>query len=70
MKKTATPFASTQDSNPRSGLTVLVSESLDRLQDQPPARPLPQTEEIDAFTEERTEAVKSRSATDRRLVDP
>jgi hypothetical protein len=70
MKKTATPFASTQDSNPCSGLTVSVSESLDRLQDQPLARPLPQTEEIDAFTEERTEAVKSRSATDKRLVDP
>jgi hypothetical protein len=60
MKKSATPFASTQDSNPRSGLTASVSESLDRLQDQTPARPLPQTEEIDTFTED----------TDRRLVGP
>lgn len=69
MKKTATPFASTQDSNPRSELTASVSESLD-LQDQQPTRALPQTEEIDAFTEDRMKAVESRSATDRRLVGP
>jgi hypothetical protein len=50
--KKATPFASTQDSNPCT------------------ARAPSQTEEMDAFKEDRTEAIESRSATDRGLVGP